>query len=242
MRVVPRRRRFVAAVHAAAAAAPFLRRFSVYGAWRRFRVESAHEIVLARMLNALDRIGVEFEPELRVEGEEHLLAAAARGRGVLLIGPHTMLTTLLVRHIHDLRLAKTVMALLPWWRITGTPVSVPTIQPSRTALLSARARLARGDIVCAMIDKKRRSERTLEFDTVAGPILIDDSLIRVAVRAGAQVLFTAARVEHRTVVMRIVPPALGAGRSAAAVTRAFVAFVQAHVAEAAGGPPPGLPN
>jgi hypothetical protein len=238
MRAVPRRHRFAAAVGAAAMAAPVVRRFGVYRAWRVFRVESAHEIVLARVLNALDRIGVEFDPTLRVDGHEHLVAAAGRGRGVLLIGPHTMLTTLLVRHIHDLELPKTVMALNAWWRISGTPLSVPTIRPSATALISARARLAQGHIVCAMIDKKRGTGRTLEFDTAEGPMLIDDSLIRVAVRSGAQVLFTAARVENGSVVQRIAVPGAGPSPTAAEVTREFIAFVQGHVRAAAGTPPP----
>jgi lauroyl/myristoyl acyltransferase len=234
MRAVPRRHRFAVAVHAAGAVAPLLRRLAVYQAWGVLRVESAHEIVLSRVLNAFDRILVEFDPEPRIEGEELLHAAARRGRGVLVIGPHTMLTTLLLRHFHDRGVAQTVIAQKPSWRIAGTPVSVPTIQPSRTALLAARARLAKGDVVWAMIDKKRaRGERTVRFDTAVGQILIDDSLIRVAVRSRAPVLFTAARVEGRTVVIRIAAPGTEASRSEAGITGAFIAFVQDHVARAA---------
>jgi hypothetical protein len=82
------------------------------------------------------------------------------------------------------------------------------------------------------LDKKRGSERTVEFDTAEGPMRIDDSLIRVAVRSGAQVLFTFARIEKRAVVQRIAVPSPAAGHSAAAVTREFIAFVQGHVAAA----------
>jgi lauroyl/myristoyl acyltransferase len=234
LRAVPRRRRFGAAVHAARAAVPLLRRLAVYRAWRSLPLESAHEVVLSRVLNALDRTGVGFDPRVRIEGEAHLHAVASQGRGVLLIGPHTRLSTLLVRHLHDVALPKTVVAVRPRWRITGTPESVSTIQPSRTALLAVRRRLERGDIICAMIDKMRaRDKRTLKFDTVEGPMLIDDAMIRLAVRFRTPVLFTAARVESGVVVLTVAPPRAEAACSADGVTREFIAFLQAHVATVA---------
>jgi hypothetical protein len=229
LHLVPRRHRFGAALRLAPLFAPLLRRLGFGLNTPVAGVETDLDRALVRVLNTLDRVDAGYDPHMRVEGADALRAAVNAGRGVLLASPHTMLSTLVVRWLDDHGVAYTVLAQKPYWRITGRPRSVPTIQPSRGALLAVRRRLAAGDVICAMIDKKRsEGARVLCFNTAAGPMLLDDGLLDLAFRAGAAVLFLSARLDGDEVLVRLQPAPVGC-TDAACITAGFIAFVQAHV-------------
>ncbi|HET9982149.1 MAG TPA: hypothetical protein VFQ38_01115 [Longimicrobiales bacterium] len=235
LRIVPRRHRFGAASLVARALRPLLARTTLYREQLRHRVDSLPEIALFRVLDALTRTGTRFDPVMTIDGGEALQAALQSGRGVLVVAPHAMLTTLIVRRLHDMGCAPEVVSADPGMRIDGTRLPARTIQPSPAFLLAVRSRLRAGGVVCAMIDRGEPSEgRTVEFATPGGPVLVADALVRLAVRCGARVVFTTFRLDERgRVVAALASPDAASSGSPEAILGDFAAFVRTHVARIA---------
>jgi lauroyl/myristoyl acyltransferase len=229
MRAVPRRFRFSAAVMAARVLSPLIRRTDTYREQRQLRMDGILEIALQRALDSMTRHGTPFDPIHPYIGTEKLQAAMRSGQGILLAAPHAMLSYLVLRHIHDLGGAATSIAGDPRFRVLGTNIPATAIRPSPTYLLDVRNRLRRGEIVGAMLDRDAGTPRhTVEFETAAGPVIISDALIRLAVRCNAQVVFTTARFERGRVIGYLdVPEPTSA--SAEEITQDFIRFVQTHV-------------
>jgi lauroyl/myristoyl acyltransferase len=230
MRLIPRRRRFGVAMLLARAAAPFFRRTEAFREQRKGNVDGVCEIALHFVLNTLTKNGIGFDPVLIVNGHDELKRALNAGRGVLLISPHTALSLLIIRFLHDANYDPIVIAADPQMRVSGTNVTATTIQPSPTFLVAARNRLRKGKLVCAMPDRAEHVEgRTVEFGTANGRIILAPALMQLAARCGAQVIFIKAHVEERGIIADIGTPALSSGNSADAITADFIQFVQAHV-------------
>jgi lauroyl/myristoyl acyltransferase len=189
-----------------------------------------HEIALHFVLNALTRNGTRFDPALTVKGYEKFQRARAAGRGVLVIGPHAALTVLMVRVFYDHGLSPIVISPDPRMRIGGTEVTVRTVQPSPTFLVKTRSRLRCGELVCAMPDRaEHHGERTLEFATLKGPVIIAPALMEVAARCGAAVVFTEVHVEGRKLVGTVTTPSAGSAGIGGAITEEFMEFIRARV-------------
>ncbi|HEX8559711.1 MAG TPA: hypothetical protein VF668_16550 [Pyrinomonadaceae bacterium] len=228
MRLAPRRRRFGAAVRMAGAVAALLRLTSAYREQEVKGFDGPREIALHFMLNALTRNGARFDPAVRVNGFEELERALAAGRGVLVVGPHAALTLLMIRLFHDRGLDPVVVSPDPGMRVAGTTATARTIQPSPTFLVKARGRLRRGGLVCAMPDRaEHHGERTVEFDTAGGRVIVAPALLHVAARCGARVLFTEAHAEGRSVVAGVIAPPADAS-SGDAILEGFKEFVRAR--------------
>lgn len=245
IRVVPRRFRFAAAVRASIALRPLIRRTGAYRAQRRQNVDTIREIALHRVLESMTASGALFDPVMRVEGMEHMEAGMADERGVLLVSPHAMLGTLILRRIYDRGWPQMILAGFPVLYVSGTRAEIPTLRPSPSFLIRVRSRLREGGLVCAMLDRgEGLRRRAVDFDTARGPVQVADALIPLALRCGARVVFLAVRMEGTEVVARLAPPS-PASRTADEVTADFVAFVQAHVAAHGAGraapPPSNLP-
>lgn len=230
MRVVPRRRRFGAALLVARAAVPLIRRTQAYREQSMSKVDGACEVALHLVLHTLTKNGTEFDPVIDVRGYEEVVRAFAVGKGVLVIGPHAALNLLLVRRFHDDGFEPIVVSADPLMRVGGTTLTAQTVQPSQTFLVKTRSRLRGGKLVCAMPDRAEHHEgRTVEFGTANGRVIIAPALMRVAARCQARVVFTEVHVEGRGLVGTIAAPSREAGGSAEAITRDFVEFVRAHV-------------
>ena len=230
MRVVPRRLRFGAALLLARAAAPLVRRTQAYGEQRKSNVDGVGEIALHFVLNNLTKHGTTFDPVIAVEGFEALEHALAKGRGVLLITPHTVLSILAYRFIYDAGLDPVGIAVDAEMRVSGTRVTTEMLRPSPTFLVEVRSKLRGGRLVCAMVDRAEHQEgRTIEFDTAGGRVIVSTALMRVAARCGAEVVFYEAHFDGRGVVANFAAPAPESMGSADAVTRDFAEFVRAHV-------------
>lgn len=230
MRLIPRRRRFEAAMLIARAAIPLVRRTGAFKEQQRGKVDGAREIALHLVLNTLTKNGIEFDPDLTVHGAEELERMLAAGKGVLLISPHTVLSLLMLRFLHDAGHAPVVIAADPQMRISGTNVTAETLQPSPTFLVATRTRLRRGRLVCGMPDRGEPSAgRTIEFATANGQIILAPALLQVAARCRANVMFLRVQVEGRAVVATMTPPPAEAAGSTDALTEAFIEFVRAHV-------------
>jgi lauroyl/myristoyl acyltransferase len=230
IRLLPRRLRFRTAILIARAAAPLLRFTGVVQMRAAMRIETIPEIVAYHVLEVLTRHGVAFDPVIRTPGLERFAAGLELGRGVLLVSPHSMLATLTVRSLYDIGIR--VIAISPAAMIVqGTSVAVRVIGNSPGFLLEARDLLRRNEVVGAMIDRSEVTGRnTFEVDTVKGPIVVADALIRLAVRSGAAIVFMASRMAGGKIVIEHVTPAAEESRSAEGVTAAFITFLQDHLA------------
>jgi len=224
MRIVPRRYRFQAALLLARATVPL---FVWTAAYREQRIKNFHrpdEIVLYLLLNALAKNGTRFDLEIVSKGYQHFERAYAKGKGVLVIGHHAALTLLMVRFFHDKDLDPIVVTPDRGLRVAGTSVTAGTIQPSRMFLVHLRTKLREGKLVCAMPDRgEHHAERTIEFTTPAGPVIVAPAMIEVAARCGAEVVFTEVRVEDGRLVSTIAAPAASSARG---IITDFISFVR----------------
>lgn len=230
MRLIPRRRRFGAALLIARAAVPLVRRTEAFRDQRRGNVDGICEIALHLVLSVLTKNGTGFDPVINVRGHEELKRALAAGKGVLLLSPHTVLSVLMVRFFHDAGHDPVVIAADPQMRISGTTLTAETLQPSTMFLVLIRSRLRAGRLVCAMPDRGEHNEgRTVEFDTANGRIIVAPALMRVAARCEANVIFLRVHFEAGEIIADMVSPSSASGSSAEAITGDFIEFVRSHV-------------
>jgi lauroyl/myristoyl acyltransferase len=229
MRLVPRRHRFAAAVLVARAAVPVFRRTGAYRVQDKMGFDSPREISLHFVLNALTRKGTKFDPVIDVEGYEKFERAHAAGKGVLVIGPHAALTLLMIRLFYDRGLDPVVVSPDPLMRVVGTDVTARTVQPSPTFLVKTRSRLRRGELVCAMPDRaEHHGERTVEFATANGRVIVAPALTQVAARCGAEVVFTEVHMEGRGLAGTIATPSAASAGVGDAIVEDFMEFVRAR--------------
>lgn len=230
MRLVPTRFRFAVAVRLAGVLAVPMRRTRVFdGFVRTLRVNSERDISLHLLLTAMSASGTAFDLPLTVHGEEILHEALASGRGTVIVAPHALLSLLILRYLHDRRHSLTILSNDPEISLAGTGTAAPTVQPSPTVLVALRSRLRAGQIVCAMIDRvESTGKQTVAFDSRVGQLHVSDSLIRLAVRCDAHILFTAARAEARDVRLTVAAPRPDSSGVPEAIAGDFIGFVQAH--------------
>lgn len=230
---VPRRRRFAAALLLARVLTPFVRRAGMFTGLRRWPLNSGLAVSLHVVLGELIRSGVGFDARVVLRGLERLDEAAADGRGVLLIGPHTLLTRMAIRRLHEA--GYPVTAITAVTAPAAPPGSdLPLIRRSPFFLLAVREELARGRIVFAMVDRASAEPGiTTAVETALGTVHVADPLIHLAARCGARVVFIASRLRGAAIQARIEAPG-PAGGDAAATLQHFIRFVQRYAARLAG--------
>jgi len=230
VRLLPRPRRFRAAIWIARWAAPMLRPTRIVRERLAMRVETVQEIVTYHVLDVLTRHGVTYDPILRVIGAEHLHEALANGRGVLMVAPHAMLSRLILGLLAEMRIEANGVASAPT-QVLGTGAAIRVIEPSPTFLLTIREILRGNGVVLAMVDRDVVTSRsTFEVATDRGPLVIANALMQVAFRTDASVVCFAAHLKRGEVIMTLDAPSSTAHRSAEGITAAVVAFMQKHVA------------
>jgi lauroyl/myristoyl acyltransferase len=228
VRLVPRRWRFNVALVLARAAQPFLRNTEACRRQLRKNIDGIAEIALYMVTNALTVHGTEFVPRLAIEGYDEFVSLCRKGGGVLLVQPHAVLTQLPFRAMHDDGLEPIGMTTIPHIRYAGTRISADALAPSRTFLVTVRNRLREGRLVSAMIDRAEHSgDRTVEFATANGPLIVSTALLRLAVRCGARVAFTEVHMEGWRVAGSIV---IATSDTVDGLTREFADFVRSRIA------------
>lgn len=226
-RAIPERRRFRAAIALAQMLEPLIARTSVATSRALHNTDRIRETSLDLLLLQLMRHRVRFSPELVTEGAEHL----AGGGAMLLVSPHSMLSRLVTRLLHDsVRDANYISA--EKLTIAGTNLDARPLIPSSNLLFDVRRAFDAGELVVSMIDRgevgagERRASR---FAIHSGEIHVSDALLRLALRQGARVVFFATFLDaRRQVAMRFAAPP--PGNDAGAVTAAFVRFVDETLA------------
>jgi lauroyl/myristoyl acyltransferase len=227
MRMVPRRHRFDCALSFASLAVPILRWTGAYHEQEIKQFHRPHEIALHLLLNALSKNGTSFDLITDVNGLHNVVQSLSSGKGVLLIGHHAALTVLMVRILFDKGLAPIVITPDDRLRVPGTLIPARTLQPSVMFLVKLRGNLKRRELVCGMPDRAEHHEqRTIEFKTATGQVIFAPAMISVAVRSGAQVLFTEVHVEGRRLVATVVAPSPATSADVETIVDDFVSFVQ----------------
>jgi len=116
--------------------------------------------------------------------------------------------------------------------VRGTGRRPDVLIPSPNFLLQLRTRLRNGDAVFAMVDRSPDHARALHFSTPHGRITIRDSMLRLAVRLDAPVLFTTCHAHAGEVVLRIEEVTAASGELHD-VTAALVARIEADMGRVA---------
>jgi hypothetical protein len=231
VRVLPRRRRFRAAVLLARALEPLLRKTAQFRLQAKSGLDGPHEIAANLVLRSLTRHGIEFDPDLAVRGWDEFARACREQRGVLLAAPHMALMLFILRLCHDYRISMLGIMTAPEL-IYGTRVMAATIAPSPTFLVKARNTLRGGGLVVALLDlSEHRPRRTVEVQTERGPVIVAPALLQIAAACRAQVVFMEMHVDGYRVAGNIVP---AASDSVDGLTREFAEFVSAHAIARAG--------
>lgn len=231
----PRPFRFRAVKTLARALTPLVERTQWYRAQRQLRIDKVNEIALHYALSIMTNSGVLFDPEICVDGAEQFDAARRKGRGVLVVAPHALLSLLLFRYLYDIGSVPTIISAAPFTHIYGKRLMIPSLQPSVATMLCLRSALRKGGVVCAMIDQQQaEARRAIEVKTAEGTIYISDALFRLAERCHASVIFTAVRLEkQRGLVLTFTAPESAPCTSVETLTKDFSAFLQAHLASVA---------
>ena len=230
MRLLPQRLRFTAALMFARVALPIVRRTEAYREQKAIKIDGDQEIALHFVLSALTKSGVAFDPVITVTGYQEVSRALASGSGVLMIGPHAALILLIVRLFYDKGLEPVVISADPLMRIGGTRVIARTLQPSTGFLVEVLSLLRSGRLICALPDRaEHHRDRTIEFETTAGPFIIAPALMQVAARCGAKVLFMEMHAEGGRLVATICSPADSSEDSGDGIVRDFIEFVRTRI-------------
>jgi hypothetical protein len=240
LRLVPRPLRFHAAVVGARLLHPAIARTAAYREEQSSNVDTVREAAGLSRAAGHDRTRYAVRPGLGPQRCGRRRRALDSTRGVLIVGPHSMLSTLVLRFVHDRGRIATGIADHTGFRIAGTAIAAEAVSPSPSFLIGIRGALQRGGVVCAMIDAPAESanvRRRKEIPTEAGPRRVADGLIHIAARCGADVVFLVTRVDGHRVVGTFRTVSAASAGDPDAITQEFIEFVQAHVAALTVRPP-----
>jgi lauroyl/myristoyl acyltransferase len=223
---VPHRYRYDAARILARAVEPVLKRTTLYRTWPT-RLDGVRELALYGVMTLMDRQRVPFDPPLRLSGDALLHDDLTHGRGVLLLGLHQSLATLVPRYLHDIGCTPLIVAASPTFPIVGAATSAPALQGSTSLLIRVRSQLRAGGVVCAMLDVGGRE--SISVETAAGRVAFNHAWMRLAWRCQASIAFVWARVEGKDIAIALSRPAYAPDASADDVINAVVAHACAHI-------------
>lgn len=223
---VPHRYRYEAARILARAVQPVLKRTTLYRTWPT-RLDGVRELALYGVMTLMDRQRVPFDPPLLLSGVELLHDDLKHGRGVLLLGLHQSLATLVPRYLHDIGCTPLIVAASPNFPIVGTATSAPALQGSTSLLIRVRSQLRAGGVVCAMLDVGGRE--SIAVETAAGRVAFNHAWMRLAWRCRASIVFVWARLEGKHIVITLSRPGYARDASADDMIDAVVAHACAHL-------------
>ena len=223
--LLPRALRWSALLGLSAATTPLVRRIGVEPG---MGIDGYREIALWKLMMAAGERMLPYDPVV----EHRDLPALPSDRGLLVVGPHSLLNYLAVRHLHDRGRDPVVVSADPSIPIFGTTVAPRSVPVSPTLLADTVRHLRAGDTVCAMIDRPAAAKGTFRVDTALGPIHVAEPMLKFALACDAEILFCTFRIEGGKAVGRwAVAPRDG---GIAAVCNAFATFLKARIAEGHG--------
>lgn len=188
LRLVPRRLRWPILVSASAPAMWVLPN----GGYGGLTIDGYREIALWKLLMAAQQVGLLFDPVVEHRGSPPLRGTS--GRGMIVVGAHSLLNFLAVRHLHDNGCRPIVVSASPPIPLIGSVVVPRGLVASPTLLPHVVRHLRGGEVICAMIDRPAAEKGTYRVDTAIGPIHVSDPLLKFAVRERAAIHFCSFRV------------------------------------------------
>lgn len=223
-RAMPRAWRFRAAVVLARWLEPLVARTHAYQQRALLRTDDLRETALELLLMMLTRHRTTFDPVLHVEGIEHL---PVPGSGAtLIVGPHTMLSTLFIRYLDDAGHDPVVITADPDQGVPGRRARACVLSPSPALLFKVRRYLGEGRTLAGMIDRAEPERRSSTLQTSAGPVFVSDALLQLAVRYHTRIVFIATKMDATSrIVTRLSAPPPGSS-SVAQLVSAFADFVE----------------
>ncbi|HEY0152551.1 MAG TPA: hypothetical protein VGB92_11180 [Longimicrobium sp.] len=228
MRAVPSRYRFSVARGVAGAFTPLLfNRALTRWVQKATVLETDQDYVLSQLVALLKNSGTKLDVPLAIDGLEHLDAAISAGRGVLLTGPHTFLSIVAIRHLHNRGYDVATVSRYPYRVPAGEVSAVPRIPLTPMFLRAVRDAWGQGKVVFTMTDRRDAADgKTISFEVAGGTVHFTDGLLRFAARRSAVTLFLASRTVDGKVLTTIMNPA--DGRPGDAGLQEFVECVQEY--------------
>ena len=204
---------------------PLIRRSSVYSQRRQQNTDGIREVSLYLVLMMMERHRTRFDPLVRFIGGELL----SPDRPTLIISTHTMLSVLIVRCLHDRGIRLTAITSGPI-KVPGTDLDADVLLPSRTLLLTARRLFQSRETVSAMIDRGDVEPRQQTMTTARGDLRISTSLLELALRQRAHIVFLAGTIKGRwEVTVTLDEPPQDEHTTVEDVLAHFASFVDEHV-------------
>lgn len=174
---------------------PVIRRSPAYAHRQALRTEGLRESAVDLVLLMLTRHGTSFDPRITIVNRD-LLPPTPCGRPMLLVGPHTSLSLMILRVLADSGLPHLIISAGPM-RVAGRSEDVPVIIPSPTMFLRLRRQFANGGHVGAMIDRAGIERRTVPLPTAGSDLFVSTGLLEFGLRCNARVVFIGARLDER---------------------------------------------
>jgi hypothetical protein len=227
LHILPRRLRWRVLLTASAPAARALPR----GGYGGLTIDGYREIALWKLLMAAQQVGLRFDPVIDHRGRPPQPEGPG-GRGTIVVGAHSLLNLLAVRHLHEGHCNPVVVSATPPIPLIGSPIVPRALVASPTLLPHIVRHLRGGEVICAMIDRPAAEKGTYRVDTAIGPIHVSDPLLKFAVKERAAIHFCTFRVAHGTV--RADWAEAPADADSEAVKIAFGAFLQRCIEEGLG--------
>ena len=222
--LVPQRYRFDLALRVARLLEPLIACTGAWHARQRLRTDRVRETSADLLLTILTRYGALYEPKLHFElgGIDNL---PPPGTGVLLLGPHTMLSALFMRELDNAGYVAWAAA-ADGAALPGSRRPARVLLPSPSLPLRIRGKVREGCVVFAMVDRGEVSRHTVRYELATGPMRVSDGLFRLALATKTPTCFIATRIEGFRVVCRI-RPADPAARDRHALLGDFARFADA---------------
>src|SRR5215216_4902578 len=102
MTAVPRKYRFGVATRFSSAAKLVMERTNWYRRHEERGLDRAEDITLHYLLNIMSNSGARYDLKLKIEGVDVLHNALNRGKGVLTVSPHSLLTFVICRFLYEI--------------------------------------------------------------------------------------------------------------------------------------------
>ncbi len=138
-------------------------------------------------LHAIRRLGIPFDPQLRVDGPD-----VPKGPAIV-VTAHFLMVSLLARWLMDRDVPPVLVAAYPQWQLKypGSDVPMELLEPNPAILLQMRRKLAEGKKIVIMIEDAEPREGWLRVETSEGTRFVSDASFRFAEKAGVPVFFAA---------------------------------------------------
>jgi lauroyl/myristoyl acyltransferase len=161
------------------------------------QLDGLGETALERISIYLTRLDVEFDPAVEWRGIDALKETYEAGKGVLLIGPHTMLNRFALRWLHDSQIPFAAFSAGPF-RVPGTLVDATTLPPGAVSLFRTRTLLKSGAVVAAMIDRMDPIKEQFANVKVGSRVMtVSDALVKLAIQQNSRIVFFASKLNGR---------------------------------------------